>query len=208
MRCETKKGETGFSVVELMVVVLVIFTLAAIAVPNILSAIHMAKLRGTASDFGSLLQTARIQAVRNDHYYSTYLLAGPPEQAYVDLTSNGGTGIVAGDPEMLVTSEVIPVLAANAPNTNNLKGQFLPAGSALPVQDGSTVGTPVIFSPRGLPCTTQTALGGNVCESAGGATAFWVFFQNNVTKAWEAVTVSPAGRIQKWQYGGTGWSKL
>jgi type IV pilus assembly protein PilA len=204
----TGRFKAGFSMVELVIVIAIVLIVAAIAVPNMLNFIHAAKLRGAGSDLSSLLQTARIRSVQDDRFYSSYIIAGPPQQAYVDVTRNGGTGWVAGDPLIQITAEITPVAAANAPNTTNLQGQFLPAGSGLTVKDGSTTGTPVIFSPRGLPCTTQAATGGTVCDSIGLATAFWIFFQDTISKNWEAVTVSPSGRIQKWQYGGTAWSKI
>jgi hypothetical protein len=168
----------------------------------------MARLRGSASDYASLLQVARIRSVQDNRFYSSYILAGSPQEAYVDLKSNGGTQVDSGDPLIAISTEVVPTAAGSAPDTTNLKGKFLPAGSGLTVKDGSKAATPVIFSPRGLPCTTQSATGGTVCDSAAGATTFWVFFQDNRTSAWEAVTISPAGRIQKWQHGTGGWSKL
>lgn len=194
--------------VELVIVIAILLIVAGMAVPNVLSLVHAARLRGAGGDLSSLLQTARIRSVQDDRYYSTYIIAGLPQQAYVDATRNGGTGWVSGDPLIEIPSEVTPVAAAGAPNTTNLKGQFLPAGSTLAVKDGSTTGTPVIFSPRGLPCSTLAATGGTVCDSAGGATAFWIFFQDTATTNWEAVTVSPAGRVQKWLYNGTAWSRL
>jgi len=208
MRCEKSKAQAGFSMVELLTVAAIIVIVGGFAVPNIMSALHMARLRGSVADFSSLLQTARLRSVQDDRFYSTYILAGPPQQAYVDINANGGTAVDPGDPLIAISSEVTPQAAGGAPDTTTLKGQFLPAGSGVVPKDGSTTGTPVIFSPRGLPCTTQTATGGSVCDSAGGATAFWVFFQNSQTQAWEAITVTPAGRIQKWQHGVGGWSKL
>lgn len=206
MRCEKSRGQSGFSMIELMVVCLVILIVAGYAVPNVLNFVHMAKLRGSASDYASLLQVGRIRSVQDDTFYKTYLIAGPPKQAYVDLSNNGGTGWVSPDPVIALSSEVSPIAAGGAPDTTNLSGQFLPAGSGVVPKDATTTAWPVIFSPRGLPCTTQ--LTGAVCTSAGGPTAFWAFFQNNVNKAWEAVTISPAGRIQKWQHEGGAWSKL
>lgn len=190
--------------IELMVVCLVILIVAGYAVPNMLTFIHMSRLRGSASDYASLLQVGRIRSVQDDTFYKNYIIAGPPQQAYVDLTGNGGTVVAAGDPSITISSEVTPIAAGGAPDTTNLQGQFLPAGSGVVPQDATKV--PVIFSPRGLPCTTQLA--GAVCTSAAGPTAYWAFFQNNINKTWEAVTVSPAGRVQKWQHGTGSWSKL
>jgi prepilin-type N-terminal cleavage/methylation domain-containing protein len=200
--------DLGYTLVELMIAVVIVLIVAGIAVPNIMNFIHMAKLRGAAADYSSLLQVGRIRSVQDDRFYSVYFLAGAPTQAYVDLKSNGGTAVDAGDPLIAMPSEVVISAAGSAPDTTNLKGQFLPAGSTLVVKDGSTAGTPVIFGPRGLPCTSQTATGGTVCTSSGGATAFWVFFNNTISGAWEAVTLTPAGRIQKWQHGTGGWSSL
>lgn len=201
-------SKAGFTLVELLAVIVIFLIVAGTAVPVTLNFIHSARLRGAGGDLSSLFQAARIRAVQDDRFYRAYIIAGPPQQAYVDLKGNGGTGVDIGDPLIAISSEVTPVAAASAPDTSNLKGQFLPTGSALPVKDGSLSGTPVIFSPRGLPCTTQSATGGTVCDSAGGATAFWVFFKDTSNGGWEAVTISPAGRIQKWQHGKTAWSKL
>lgn len=210
----------GFSIIELMVVAVIAILAAAIAVPNLMNALHSAKLRGAGSDFSSISQSGRIRAVQDNRFYSIYIWSGSPQQAFVDIypqhangtSGNGGTPIDPSDPAMVIPSEVAVIAAGNAPDTTNLKGLFLPAGSSLPVNDGGTSSTPITFGPRGLPCTQQTAsdgsASGTVCDSAGGATAFWVFFENNMTQAWEAVTVSPSGRIQKWEHSTGGWAKI
>ena len=210
MRSINKKREAGFSLVELLTVCVVMLVVAAVAVPNMISAVHLSKLRAAGSDFSSLVQVARIRAVQDDRFYSVRILAGPPQNAYVDIfpqsntgaSGNGGTSVVAGDPLNPIDLEVTPQAVASAPNTANLKTQFLPAGSLLTPNDGSTAAGAITFGPRGLPCTSLTATGGTVCDSQGGATAYWVFFQNARTLAWEAVTVSPAGRIRKWIFSG------
>jgi prepilin-type N-terminal cleavage/methylation domain-containing protein len=204
MRRQKSKGQSGFSMIELMVVCLVMLVVAGYAVPNMLTFIHTARLRGSASDYASVLQVGRIRSVQDDTFYSTYIFAGPPRQAYVDLTNNLGTAVDPKDPSIEVSSEVTPIAAGSAPDTTDLQGLFLPTGAAAPT-DG--MAQPVIFGPRGLPCATQTVTGGTICTYALG-TSFWVFFQDTITTNWEAVTISPAGRIQKWQHAGTSWSKL
>jgi prepilin-type N-terminal cleavage/methylation domain-containing protein len=200
--------QPGFTLIELVIVMSILLVVAGFAVPKMLNFIHTARLQGAGNDYSGVLQSARINAVHDDRYYSTYIVAGSPKEAYVDLTSNGGTGSVAGDPLIQISSEVVVIAAASASSTSNLKGQFLPAGSLLAVHDGSLSSSPVIFGPTGLPCTALAVTGGTICNNAGGATAFWVFFQDNITQAWEAITVTPAGRIQKWRLDGTSWTKL
>lgn len=224
MRHRRRRDEqSGFSLVELMVVVIVVLIVAGTAIPKIISAVYTAHLRGAASDYGGLLEQARIDAIRDNRYYSTYILAASgdtPQQAYIDMlpksmtgaSGNGGTSIVSassnppGDPSIVLQSDVVPNAASSAPNTANLESQLLPA--TTPVTPTDTTVTAATFGPRGLPCTPVTLSGGTVCDSSGGATAFWTFFQDSTTGAWQAVTITPAGRIEKWYYTGSVWSKL
>lgn len=208
MERSNSKRQAGFSIIELLITVIIILILSAIAVPPIFNYMHIARLRGAGTDYASLLQSGRLRSVQDDRFYSIYLIAGTPRLGYVDVKNNGGTGVDPGDPVIAVSSEVVPTAAGGAPDTTNLKGQFLPAGSTLTVKDGTTTGTPVVFGPHGLPCTSQSATGGSVCVSSGGPTAFWVFFQDNISGDWEAVTVTPAGRIQKWLHSNSVWAKI
>lgn len=75
---------------ELMVVVSIVFVLTAIAVYNVQPAIRAVRLHGVASDYGDLLQNARIRAVKDDKYYTvlTNPSASPPI-AFIDINGNG-----------------------------------------------------------------------------------------------------------------------
>lgn len=210
--------QAGFSLVELCIVVIIALVMAATAVPTVLTSIRMAHLRGAASDFAGLLEQARIYAIRDNRYYSTYVLpasgSGQVAQAYVDMlpksvtggSGNGGTGIVAGDPQITISSEVVQQPVASAPNTSNLETQLLP--STTPVTPTDTSVSSATFGPRGLPCTPQALTGGSVCDSSGGPTAYWTFLQDIKSGSWQAVTITPAGRIQTWYYTGSVWNKL
>ena len=199
--------EVGFSLVELMIVVVIVLITSAIALPQYTRMRHTSNLRGTASDFSGLIQTARIRAVQDGTFYSLYVSS---TRAFVDV-KNGNGAFISGDPLIPLTSEVTPIAATSAPATTNLYSQFLPAGSTIGpsanmAYDGTT--TPITMSSRGIPCRTQTATGGTVCESGGGAIPFWIFFKNTISGEQEAVTVSPAGRIRKWYYGGGAWNAI
>jgi Tfp pilus assembly protein FimT len=198
--------------IELMFVVIVTLLIAAWAIPSLLSAVNTSHLRGAASDYAGLLEVARIDAVRDNTFYATYIL--PPAtgtvegQAYVDLTKNNGASVVTGDPTVTISSDVVLQPQGSAPDTPNLKTQLYPSTTVVPPTDTSA--TPATFGPRGLPCTPLTLTGTTsiVCDTSGGPTAFWTFLQNSKTGAWQAVTITPAGRIKRWFYNGTAWTKL
>jgi prepilin-type N-terminal cleavage/methylation domain-containing protein len=207
----TRKRCDGFSLVELLIVVVIVLIVAGMTIPKFITLIHNAKLQGAASDFASLLQKGRIRAVQDDTYYSTYFKsAGTINEAYVDIAKNGGTSIdITVDPVISMSNEVSAIAASSAPNTSALKGLFLPTGSTLTVIDGGSSSTPIIFNSRGFPCTSISVPGGTLCSSSSTyTTAYWVFFQNSYTNVWEAVTISPAGRIQKWGVLGSSWAKM
>src|SRR5579862_648065 len=127
--------EAGFSVVELAVVTIIVLIIAATAIPGMITSMRNAHLRGAASDLTGIYEQARIYSIRDNRYYSTYILAASgssPQLAYVDMlpkrttlnSGNGGTSVVTGDPEITMTSEVVQMAVGSAPNTNNLKSQL------------------------------------------------------------------------------------
>jgi Tfp pilus assembly protein FimT len=207
----------GFSLLEMLIVVAIVIALAAFVIPNLMRGARTWRLRGAGTDFAGLLQQTRLRAVQDNRFYSVYLLAGTPQQEFIDIypqrangtSGTGGTAINPGDPAVALHSEISQQPQAAAPNTADLKTQFMganPAGAV--VYDASTLVSPVTFGPLGLPCKPTNVTGGTVCR--GGPLAYWVFFENNASQQWEAVTVTPAGRIQRWVYSadnGT-WAKL
>lgn len=205
-------GERGFSLLEVVAVIAIVMIVAGFGLPKLMTAIRTFRLRGTGTDLSGIAQTARWRAVQDDRFYSVRFTALPATpEAYVDIfpqALGGASGNGAGgpmdprDPQIPITPEVIIRPQAAAPNTLNLRGKLLPAGSPVVPQDGSNAATPMTFGPRGLPCLPTATNGGTVCDSAGGPQAYWLFFQNTRSQAWGAVTVTPAGRIQQWFFTG------
>ncbi len=208
----------GFSLLEMLIVVAILMILAGLCVPSLMGVVHRSKLRSAGTDFSGLLQQARMRAVQDDRFYSAWpFVAGNVSEEFVDIYPqgvNGASGNGNGtpdpkDPVIAVSTEIIQQPQGAAPSTANLSQQLLGTNpSGLTPQDGSSATTRVTFGPEGLPCKPKAANGGTVCDTTGGPIAYWVFFQNNVTQDWEAVTVTPAGRIQRWYYTGTAWGKL
>jgi prepilin-type N-terminal cleavage/methylation domain-containing protein len=212
------ENSTGFSLLELMVVVAITLVFVSLTVSSVMAAVHTSRLSAAGTDLSGLFQQARMRAVQDDRYYSVYqITTNSLVQEFVDIypqnvngaSGSGGTTLDPKDPSMAVSFEVALKAKASAPNTSNLLQQFLGSNpsSVVPL-DGSTAASPVTFGPQGLPCTPVSVSGGTVCNSRGGPTAYWVFFQSTATQKWEAVTVTPAGRIQKWYYAGSVWAKL
>jgi prepilin-type N-terminal cleavage/methylation domain-containing protein len=192
--------ERGFTLIELVVVVAVMLVVAGMAVPNFMSAVHSAHLKGAVSDFAGLLQAERIRAVDDDLFYSAYVLAGNPEEGFVDIAGKGATTIDPKDPVIQVNSEISQQPVGAAPKTASLRALFLPANATVQLGDGSVANSAITFGSRGLPCSAPAG----VCKTRlpGGDVAYWIFFQNNVTQNWGAVTVTPAGRIRRWIFTG------
>jgi prepilin-type N-terminal cleavage/methylation domain-containing protein len=216
-RFERSNRSAGFSLMEIAIVLTILLIIAGIAIPNIATALHAAKFRGAVSDFTGLLQSGRIYAIRDNRFYSIYILTGTganPQSGYVDMlpkgttgtSGNGGTALVSGDPLISIPPEVVQQPAASAPNTANLESQLLPSNTPVTPTDATV--TPFTFGPRGLPCLVVQLVGGSVCNSLGGPVAYWIFFQDSQSKNWQAVTVTPAGRIRAWYYSGSTWNKM
>jgi Tfp pilus assembly protein FimT len=201
-----------------MIVVAIMLIVAAYAIPIWRTSERTAKIRGAETSYAGLLQLARTRAINDDRYYSVYtkLATGnTPQMAYVDIypqnvngtSGNGPTGsFVAGppsDPMVTLSPEAVPQTAGAAPNTANLYTTFCSSCTTAII-----LNTAPTWGPDGLPCAATTAaLGtGLVCNSAGGPIAYVAFFQSSTNNEWDAVTLSPAGRIKTWYYTGAVWA--
>lgn len=214
---------SGFSLLELSFVVAISMVLLGIAVPAVVRSIRTVRLQESAIDYAALLQRARMRAVQDDRFYSTYVQpqAGTtPPLAYVDMypqnangTSGRGTPLNGGsfnpgppaDPLVVLTADVVMQPVASAPGANVLNAAFCaacvaPGSGAVIVTSDSGHGP--TWGPNGLPCRPGVSFGGTgtVCNAAGGPVAYVTYFQSLSTQAWMAVTVTPAGRVQIWSY--------
>ena len=61
-----KKRQSGFSMIELMVVLGTMLIVTAMATPMVVTTLNMYRLRGACSDCSNLLQTARMRAITDD----------------------------------------------------------------------------------------------------------------------------------------------
>jgi Tfp pilus assembly protein FimT len=103
----------GFSLLELLIVVAISITLAAIAIPSFLSAYYDIRLKAACSDLSGFMQRVRIQAAKQNATYSIgYRPNGGVEEAYIDLNNSGAWD--PGEPILTFNAAVTP--APGAPN--------------------------------------------------------------------------------------------
>lgn len=200
----------GFSLLELIIGIAILMIVAAIAAEFVQKAAQTMRLQESAINYSNLLQQARLRAVRDDKYYTVLTATGGPDgdMAFVDIA---GTGTyVRGEPMMVFSAGVTPMSFGSGPALTDLESRFLPndPGSVLTV---NTTALGPSFGPRGLPCTPTASGPAGTCPyltPTGVPTSYITFLQNAQDQNWEAVTVTPAGRIRQWRYDGNTWSSL
>jgi|GraSoiStandDraft_41_1057321.scaffolds.fasta_scaffold54193_4 prepilin-type N-terminal cleavage/methylation domain-containing protein len=191
------RPDRGFSLLELLIVIAIMFITSTMLIMNIQNATRSVRLNESGTMYANLLQQARIRAVRDDNYYSVLTAIDPNTSvpfAYVDIQQSGS--YVVGDPRMDFASGVAPQAYSSGPALSNLIARFLPTGTSSTV---NTTAAGPVFGPRGLPCKPTTSGGYTTCPFLT-PTSYITFVQNIQSAKWEAVTVTPAGRIRQWVY--------
>jgi len=184
-----QKKTQGFSLIELMIAVSVILILGAMALPRLMTTISDISLRYSASNFSGLLQTARIQAVRKNTFYSVQSVSLVPNLPiyYVDKPTAAyvnGDPILPFDPNITLHQGI----GSGAPN----EAAFI-AGLNFTV---NPTGNAPSFNARGIPC-----IGTAVACPTNTGQGYVVFMSKNAAMGntpWVAVVVNPSGRVQLW----------
>jgi Tfp pilus assembly protein FimT len=220
-----KKTQYGFSMLELIIVVTTIMIVTAMAIPLVMNSTNNYRLRTAGTEYANLLQTARMKAVQNDQFYAVVVPSSANMSSCVDLNMNSACDAPVGaEPGVSFAPEVQFMAYTSAPSVNSLRGLYLPStcavsgnNSACVTVNPSTWGP--TFGPRGLPCQAASYALGGACTllSASGTLgenaspgslpiSFERYLKNVRNGTWEAVTVSPAGRIREWYYDSTSTS--
>lgn len=176
---------SGFTVLELAVVLAVAIILVGSAVPQLMSAIHTAQLRGTANDLSGLIQQARLMAEKQNIDLPVYTGTVETNATGAFIGISGATWSFS-DPDVPYANGVTNSAASRAPATVN--PGFTPEAA----------GTTLYFSPRGLPVKSS----GLTYLASNGV----VFYLTDTHSDWCAVSVSGAGRSHVWTWTGSAWN--
>ncbi len=187
-----KRPARGFSLLELVVVLAIVMTLAAIAVPNMLNIIQNTRLRGAATSLSGILQSSRALAVKQNQttiVRFASLQLGP--YAYVKNGTDTSTDIAATDPQVQLGAPVIQVATPSGTNPAALDSTVL---GFTPLNYPDLLS----FNPYGMPCKYASG----ACANNG-----FVYYFTDIRRnaAWVAVSISPAGRIKQWFWYGDHW---
>lgn len=202
-----KPTQTGFTLIELLIVLAITLVLTALSLPMIITAVHTAHLRKIAANYEGILQNARLRAVQDNRFYTVRSGAagGGANVIFADIYpqnadgTSGSAAFTTNDPAAEMPSDV--TVSTGAPLQTTLATQL---GYTPTVVDNTT--TFAAFNARGRPCTPS----GSTCSDNGGV-GYAIFLYSAITGAWEAITVSPGGRIRTWAYesgGGGLWFAL
>jgi Tfp pilus assembly protein FimT len=185
--------ESGFTLLELAIVVLILMVVGTIAIPSMVNVISNARLRGGATNLSGLLQNCRMLAVKENRTKTTRFM----------IMANGPVAYVknAADTSSIATKD--SQVQLGTPLTKKEPGDLGTIPQLTSTQLGFTaVSTDPSFNSRGLPCAYTFLTG--ACSSSG----FVYYFKDTRpmgASGWTAVSISPAGRIKRWFWIDSAW---
>jgi prepilin-type N-terminal cleavage/methylation domain-containing protein len=105
------RKESGFTLIELMVVIAIVAILASLAIPNFISWLPKRHLQSAASDIQSTIQLARLEAIKaNATVVLTFNPGGDDYTVFIDngAGANAGNGVQDADERTLRANEMPP----------------------------------------------------------------------------------------------------
>jgi Tfp pilus assembly protein FimT len=179
----------GFSIVELLVVLLIIMVVSAIAVPQVVATLRSYQVSAAASQVADAIKFTRFEAIRRNS--NTSFLASPLGAKWaVGTDSNGNTTLDVSERQYQITGNITLLNAAGVPTSGTLAAALnVPA---IRVISASASTKTIAFDPRGAV---------NFAISTGGTATVYVLYVAPVylsTSDYRAVVVMPSGITQIW----------
>lgn len=165
------KGQCGYTIVEIMIVVTILSIIAAIGTSMLMKYLPGMQLRSATRDIYSALTQAKSESIRRGERI-TVLFDSPNSSYTMFLDSDSNNTVDAGE-TVLIAPQVLPTRVTFDPDITV-------------VADGDGVSFPnntAVFTPRGLPVGIGGTIGLCATDSQG----------NTIRQ--RSITVSIAGRI-------------
>ena len=201
----SRRKQSGFSLIELLIVVAIILVVSAVAVPNIMRAMSAYRLRSTAGQYAQLVQRMRMEALKNNRdmrmwYGWSMSSEGWRPSFYVDYDLNWNMD--TGEPSFQLPRNM---WYGWGPSTATMNLDFTPITQTW-IHPG--------FNSRGIPCA-YGLVSWTQCDtfdtSGGGQPVGFVYFLTDYETGWwgptgyAAVTVAPSGKVKVWTWDGVSW---
>jgi type II secretory pathway pseudopilin PulG len=194
---------SGFSLIELLLVVFVVIVVLAVAIPNVLLAVSNIRLRASAADLAGLMQQARILAAKNNTTYAVLFGTRNGAQiAYIDLNGNGAFD--TGEPMTEFSGTTVPAAGTPSGSGGQPPGYVLVGDTGTGSYDNTnTLG----YTGRGLPCNYDTTTTPATCSTPPAKYFVYYLSDRRVGAAgWAAVVVTKGGRTKVVTWNGTSWN--
>jgi Tfp pilus assembly protein FimT len=195
-----KSRTTGFSMVELLVVVAVVMVVSGLAIPQITRTLRTYQVSSAASQIADAIKFSRFEAIRRNSQMS-FLAWWSGVRWSVGTDSNADTILQLSERQYEITGNVTLLTAAGVPTSATLPAALnVPA---ITVLSGATSAKAIFFDPRGAV---------NFPASAGGVPTVYVFYvgpTSQSTQDYRAVVVMPSGAAQVWAgNAGNAWHQI
>jgi prepilin-type N-terminal cleavage/methylation domain-containing protein len=193
----SRQRDAGFSLPEILVVVMIILCITAVALPNTMHMVANYRARGTMGGMSGTIQECRSLAIsKNQRIAMHFGLTGGETVAYLQYATEA--------PDY---SKALKQMAAGG---GVVMYRTLPGGAGAPsdltasplwTTTAVSKSSDISFNSRGLPCWDDSG----VCSTGYGFLYYFTYQPPFGSNGWTAISVSPAGRIKTWLWDGSKW---
>jgi prepilin-type N-terminal cleavage/methylation domain-containing protein len=205
-----RRGQSGFTLIEMLVVLALMAALMFFSIPAILPVIHQSKLTGIAGEVKALMFLARLNAIKSSAQAVVRIIpadATHPIAQVQAFSDRDGDGMLGANDTVLASFYLPKGITFTAPPTDVTDAASVAAFKSDP--GGSTLPRIAIFQPDGsLPIPDLTpprscadacaGPGGNVCSNCGGAFSLADANGNYLEVLIPSLT-TPIPKLLKWQ---------